>query len=114
MVKQHLEENLHKRDNVVPGTHEDKDSVHVEQTSINKHTLGGFDPNNGFNNGSFLMVIQLTKFDKRKFDGKGPMTWIFQMEQYFDLHEVPNLQKVTIASLYLEPKQFVWYQWLYE
>ena len=31
-----------------------------------------------------------------------------------DLHQVPNLQKVTISSLYLEPKQFVWYQWLCE
>ena len=36
----------------------------------------------------------------------------FQMEQFFDLHQVPTLQKVTIASLYLEPDQFVWYQWL--
>ena len=25
-----------------------------------------------------------------------------------------NLQKVTIASLYLEPEKFVWYQWLCE
>ena len=41
MVKQHLEENIHKRDNVVQGTHQDKNSVHVEQTSLNKHTLGG-------------------------------------------------------------------------
>ena len=36
----------------------------------------------------------------------------FQMEQLFDLQQVPTLQKVTIASLYLEPDQFVWYQWL--
>jgi hypothetical protein len=36
------------------------------------------------------------------------------MEQFFDLHQVPNLQKVTIASLYLESEQFVWYQWLCE
>ena len=34
------------------------------------------------------------------------------MEQFFDLHQVPTLQKVTIASLYLEPDQFVWYQWI--
>ena len=34
------------------------------------------------------------------------------MEQFFDLHQVPTMQKVTIASLYLEPDQFVWYQWL--
>jgi hypothetical protein len=30
------------------------------------------------------------------------------------IHQVPNLQKVTIASLYLEPQQFVLYQWLCE
>jgi hypothetical protein len=36
------------------------------------------------------------------------------MEQFFDLHQVPSLQKVTIASLYLENDQFVWYQWLCE
>jgi hypothetical protein len=50
----------------------------------------------------------------RKFDGKSPITWIFQMEQFFDLHQVPSIQKVTITSLYLEPGQFVWYQWLCE
>ena len=48
----------------------------------------------------------------RKFDGKDPITWIFQMVQFFDLHQVPSMQKVTIASLYLEPDQFVWYQWI--
>ena len=34
------------------------------------------------------------------------------MEQYFDLHEVQLLQKVHIASLYLEPNQFLWYKGL--
>ena len=34
------------------------------------------------------------------------------MEQFFDLHQVPTLQKVIIASLYLEHDQFVWYQWI--
>ena len=50
----------------------------------------------------------------RKFDRKDPITWIFQMEKFFDLHQVPNLQKVTVASLYSEPEQFVWYQLLCE
>ena len=54
----------------------------------------------------------IPKIYMRKFDGKDPITWIFQMEQFFDLHQVPILQKVTIASLYLEPDQFVWYQWI--
>jgi hypothetical protein len=41
------------------------------------------------------------KIDMRKFDGKDPITWILQMEQLFDLHNVPHTQKVRIASLYL-------------
>ena len=49
----------------------------------------------------------------RKFDGRDPGTWILQMEQFFDLHNVKNTQKVCIATLYLEPNQFVWYQWLF-
>ena len=34
------------------------------------------------------------------------------MEQFFDLHNVQNTQKVLIETLYLEPNQFVWYRWL--
>ena len=47
----------------------------------------------------------------RKFDGKDPIMWIFQMEQFFNQHRVPNLKNVAITSLDLEPDQFVWYQW---
>ena len=49
----------------------------------------------------------------RNFYGKDPITWIFQMDQLFDLHQVPTLKNLAIASLYLEPDQFVWYQWIY-
>ena len=48
----------------------------------------------------------------RKFDGKDPVTWILQMEQYFDLNNVENTQKVHIATLHLEKNTFVWYRWL--
>ena len=43
----------------------------------------------------------------RKFDGKDPATWIFQMEQFFDLNNVENTKKVRMEILYLEPNQFV-------
>jgi len=43
----------------------------------------------------------------RKFDGKDPVNWILQMEQYCDPHEVKLLQKVCITSLYLEPNKFL-------
>jgi len=54
----------------------------------------------------------IPKIDMRKFDGKDPETWILQMEQFFDLNNVQNTQNVCMTTLYLEPNQFVWYQWL--
>ena len=54
----------------------------------------------------------IPKMEMRKFDGKDPVTWILQMEQYFDLHNVQNTQKVRIATLHLETNTFVWYRWL--
>ena len=111
---QHLEEKLPNNDNVGQGTHDERNSSHFEKPSFSKSTTGGFDSNTGSNQGWFPRGIQLPKIDMMKFDGKDAITWIFQMEQFFDLHQVPNLQKVTIASLYLEPEQFIWYQWLCE
>jgi hypothetical protein len=69
--------------------------------------------NQEWRNSNFLLKTNhIPKIDTRKFDGKDPITWILQMEQFFDLHNVPHTQKVLIVSLYLEPNQFVWYQWL--
>jgi hypothetical protein len=64
--------------------------------------------NQEWRNSNFgLKTNPAPKIDMRKFDGKDPITWILQMEKFFDLHNVPHKQKVRIASLYLEPNQFV-------
>jgi hypothetical protein len=69
--------------------------------------------NQEWRNSNFgLKTNHIPKIDMSKFDGKDPITWILQMEQFFDLHNVPHTQKVQITSLYLEPNQFVWYRWL--
>jgi len=60
-----------------------------------------------------LNTHHIPKINMRKFDGKDPVTWILQMDQYFNLHNVQNTQKVCIANLYLEQNQFVWYRWLF-
>jgi len=57
-----------------------------------------------------LKTHHIPKIDMRKFDGKDPTTWILQLEQYFSLNNVQNTQKVCIATLYLEPNHFIWYQ----
>jgi hypothetical protein len=87
------------------------ENINIESQNHDYSSLQ--DPHHqGFNSTPRNYLIP--KIDMRKFDGKDPITWIFQMEQFFDLHQVPTLQKVTLASLYLEPDQFVWYQWLCE
>ena len=93
-----LQEMLHSGGNVF---HENKDK---EKRKMNYDFR---DSNSG------LKTNQIPKIDMRKFDGKDPVTWILEMEQYFDLHNVKNTQKVHIAYLYLEPNQFVWYQWIF-
>ena len=59
-----------------------------------------------------LKTNHIPKIDMRKFDGKDKITWVLQMDKCFDLHDVQHTQKVHIASLYWEPNQFVWCQWL--
>ena len=51
----------------------------------------------------------IPKMDMRKFDGKDPVTWILQIEKYFDLNNVQNTQKVHIATLHLEQNTFLSY-----
>ena len=74
------------------------------------------DENKGNANHDFIdsnvgsKMHHIPKINMRKFDVKDPATWILQMEQFFDLNNVQNTQKVRIATLYLEPNQFVCYR----
>ena len=80
------EENIYKGDDVAKGTHEGKDIVQVEQHSIYKNIVGGFDFGNVGNQGWFPRGNQLPNIDMRKFDSNDPITWISLMDQHFDLH----------------------------
>eukprot|EP01018_Ginkgo_biloba_P016655 Gb_09968 [translate_table: standard] len=55
----------------------------------------------------FLPTVEI-----RKFDRKDVRIWLSQMEQYFNLHQVPADKKITLASLHMETKPFQWYQWM--
>ena len=67
LMERHLES-----DNV---SHE----IHEEDTGKVNHEWR----NSGFR----LQMNHIPKIDMRKFDGKDPITWILQMEQFFDLHQ---------------------------
>jgi len=60
-----------------------------------------------------LKTDQIPKINMKKSNGKDLITWILQMEKYFDLHDIQHTQKACISYLYLEPNQFVWYQWIF-
>ena len=92
-----LQERLLNGENVVEETHDEN------KRNVNHDFI---DSNIGTKN------HHVPKIDMSKFDGKDPITWILQMEQFFDLNNVQNTQKVRIVTLYLEPNHFVWYQWL--
>ena len=55
----------------------------------------------------------IPKIDMRNFDGKDLVTWILQMEKYFDLHDVQHTKEVRITYLYLESNNSVWYRWIF-
>jgi hypothetical protein len=85
-------------------------TLESENASNEIHDVDTRKVNQEWRNSNFgLKTNHVPKIDMRKFDGKDPVTWILQMEQFFDLHNVPHTQKVRIASLYLEPNQFVCY-----
>ena len=92
-----LQEMVTKGERVAKETH-DENKRNVNHDSI--------DSNVGSN------IHHIPKIDMRKFDGKDLATWILQMEQFFDLNNAQNTRKVRMETLYLEPNQFVLYQWL--
>ena len=94
-LKKLLQERVTNGEKVVKETHDE-----------NKRNVNTIDANVG------SKTHHVPKIDMRKFDGKDPATWILQMEQFFDLNNVQNAQKVRMETVYLEPNQFVWYQWL--
>jgi hypothetical protein len=78
-LKNFLIERIPESENVSHETH-DEDTRKVNQE---------------WRNSNFgLKTNHVPKIDMRKFDGKDPITWILQMEQFFDLHNVPHTQKV--------------------
>jgi hypothetical protein len=78
-LKNFLIERTPKSENV---SHE----IHVENTRK---------MNQEWRNSNFgLKTNHVPKIDMRNFYGKDPITWILQMEKFFDLHNMPHTKKV--------------------
>jgi hypothetical protein len=112
-ICQALDERLPKGDIKTQGNHENKGSIHVEQTANNKSFSNSeSNSNSGANYGGgpkfYFLKIELKKFDGTKF-----FTWVSQIEQYFELHNITDDKKrIHIETLKFEIKPYQWYQWI--
>ncbi|RWR84947.1 Ty3/gypsy retrotransposon protein [Cinnamomum micranthum f. kanehirae] len=51
------------------------------------------------------------KLEFPRFDGTNPNSWLFKAKQYFNYHQVPEQQWLTIAALNMEGEAIEWFQW---
>ncbi|MCH79495.1 hypothetical protein A2U01_0000245, partial [Trifolium medium] len=53
------------------------------------------------------------KLEVPRFQGNDPHGWIFKISQFFEYHQTPEEERITVASFYLDGPALGWYQWLY-
>ena len=53
------------------------------------------------------------RLDVPRFDGTDPMGWIFKISQFFEYHRTPEVDRLRIASFYMEGPALSWFQWLH-
>jgi hypothetical protein len=71
-----LNEMIPKSDNMTKGIHDNKGSIYVEQTSINKSVPGGFNSYIGVNHRCIPKGIKFPKVKLRIFYGIDVFTWV--------------------------------------
>ncbi|KAL5133890.1 Retrovirus-related Pol polyprotein from transposon TNT 1-94 [Glycine soja] len=52
------------------------------------------------------------KLDMPHFDGFDPLGWIFKINQFFEYHNTPDHERLTIASFYTDDRALAWFQWI--
>ena len=109
----HALDESHSKENIkMKGTQENKCSILVEQPDENKSFSSGFNSNSGVNYGGGPKV-NFPKIELKNFDGITIFTWVNQIEQYFELHNIMDDKKrICIATLNFEIKPYQWYQWI--
>ncbi|PNX92763.1 Ty3/gypsy retrotransposon protein [Trifolium pratense] len=52
------------------------------------------------------------KLEVPRFDGQDAIGWIFKITQFFDFHNTPENDRLTIASFYMDGPALSWFQWM--
>lgn len=54
----------------------------------------------------------LFKMETPRFDGNDALGWIF-ITHFFNFHNLPEEQRISISSFYMYGPALNWYQWMY-
>jgi len=54
------------------------------------------------------------KIELPPFDGTAPLEWVFQAEQFFSFYNIPNENRISLASFYMKGDALSWYKWMYQ
>ena len=52
----------------------------------------------------------MSSFNFPQFDGSNVMEWIFRAQQVFDYYDIPDMGRVTIASIHMDKEVIPWFQ----
>ncbi|MCI32753.1 retrotransposon-derived protein PEG10-like, partial [Trifolium medium] len=52
------------------------------------------------------------KLDVPRFNGDDALGWIFKISQFFEYHDTPESERLTVASFYMEGPALGWFQWM--
>ncbi|XP_038985807.1 uncharacterized protein LOC103721475 isoform X2 [Phoenix dactylifera] len=70
---------------------------------------GGFQHKNSIS----LFLPKTVRLDFPHFNGaEDPTSWVCRAEQFFQIHEIPSADRVSLASFHLEGEAQLWYQLL--
>jgi hypothetical protein len=50
------------------------------------------------------------RLDLHRFDGENPSNWIYKANQFFDYYQIPENQRVHLASFHMEGDALIWFQ----
>lgn len=56
--------------------------------------------------------VCLPRLDIPYFSGEGVEGWLFQIEHYFEVHQIPPEQKLMITTFYMSGEALGWYLWM--
>lgn len=52
------------------------------------------------------------KVDIPRFNGTDAEDWVFKIKEFFDVYDVPTVQRIKISSFHMEGPAYAWYKWM--